>query len=244
MKNGENNSGNNLNVNIPQLLATKYPQWIFQCPQILQLNEDLEPIKTWNNKKEIADYFNKKIQGVDLALRKCVRFQGFYWVIKILYEEEGLRPLLTEKRNTAIYAYNPPEDILQRYYDYEEFTQADFRKEGLKEQFQFIGRFRNSVAAGDFLDLSVTNIRRVAKNELIFHKDYFFSFTPLMPIHKLVADIFELNGKNSRNQLKEDKKVKLYNDIKEFKETYTEEGRVVGNAEKKLYKIINENFKE
>lgn len=242
MKGNENNSGNNLDVNIPKLLASKYPTWMFQYPQILQLDENFEPVKVWNNKKEIAEYFNKKIQGVDLALRNCCRFQGYYWVIKVLYEREGLRPLLTEKRNTPIYAYNPPEDILDRYYNYEEFKQEDFFKEGIKEQFQFIGRFKNSVAAGNFLDLSVTNIRRTAKGELLFHKDYFFSFTPLLHIHELVADIFELSAKNNTGKIKDDEKIKLINDIDFFKKEYTEEGRVVGNAEKRLYKTIIENY--
>ncbi len=54
MKSNENNSGNNLDVNIPKLLASKYPTWMFQYPQILQLDENFEPVKVWNNKKEIA----------------------------------------------------------------------------------------------------------------------------------------------------------------------------------------------
>ena len=153
-----------------------------------------------------------------------------------------MRPLLTEKRNTPIYAYNPPEELLDRYYNYEEFKQEDFFKEGIKEQFQFIGRFKNSVAAGNFLDLSVTNIRRTAKGELLFHKDYFFSFTPLLHIHELVADIFELSAKNNTGKIKDDEKIKLIRDIDSFKKEYTEEGRVVGNAEKKLYKTIIENY--
>lgn len=236
----KNKINNNLNVNINELLTKKYPTWMITNPEIYQLNEDLIPIKEWKNKKEIASWFNKQIQGVDLALRECVRFQGYYWTIKILYDKEGLRPLITDKRNEPIYCYNPSEDILKRYYNYEDFDHDYFRKDGIKEQFQFIGRFRNSVIASKFLDISVTNIRRTAKKEkgIIFHKDYYFSFEPLLEIHQIEADIIDLSKKSLTIDLKDEEKIKLLNSIDKFKKQYTEKGRYVGNIERQLYKTI------
>lgn len=241
MKKIESKQTNNLDVNIPDLLAQKYPHWMEDCPEILQLDEDLNPIREWKNKKDITVYFKKKVQGLDLALRKSCRFQGFFWIAKVLYENEGIRPIKTTKRNDAIYAYNPSEEMLTRYNNYEELDIKDFFKEGIRETFQFIGRFSNSVAISKILDLSITNIRRVAKcdPDIIFHKDYWFSFVPLMKIHQLEADIIELSHLNERGVLREDDKIKLINDIKEFKELYTEEGRAVGFIEKELWKVIN-----
>lgn len=232
---------NNMGINIPNYLAEKYPNWLVNFPEVYQLNEDLIPTKTWRNKKDIAKWFGKRIQGVDLALRKCVRFQGYYFVIKVLYDE-GLRPIKTPKRNDMIYAYDPSQDLLNRYYDYEEFHHEDFFKEGLRETFRFIGRFRNSVVCADYLDLSITNIRQVAKQtpNLLFHKDYYFSFVPIMPIHEIEADIIDLSAKNQDGTIKDEEKIKLLRLVKEFKDLYTEEGRVVGGIEKKLYKLICE----
>ena len=121
-------------------------------------------------KKEITIYTNKKVQGLDLALRKSCRFQGYFWIAKVLYEKEGIKPVKTIRRNDAIYAYNPSEEMLQKYYNYEDFDTKDFFKSGIAETFQFIGRFSNSVAISKILDLSITNIRRVAKcdPEIIF----------------------------------------------------------------------------
>ena len=231
---------NNLGVDIPKLLAEKYPNWMRDCPEILQLNEDLEPIREWKNKKEITLYTNKKVQGLDLALRKSCRFQGYFWIAKVLYENEGIRPVKTIKRNDPIYAYNPCDEMLQRYYNYEDLDIKDFFKPGIAETFQFIGRFSNSVAVSKTLDLSITNIRRVAKcdPDIIFHKDYWFSFVPLLKIHQLEADIIKLSHLNERGVLREDDKINLINYIKEFKELYTEEGRVVGFIEKELWSLI------
>ena len=97
------------------------------------------------------------------------------------------------------------------------------------------------------MDLSITNIRRVAKcdPDIIFHKDYWFSFVPLLKIHQLEADIIELSHLNERGVLREDDKLNLINYIKEFKELYTEEERVVGFIEKELWSLVqnmNLNF--
>lgn len=234
---------NNKDVNIPELLAQKYPNWMENYPEILQLDENLNPIRVWKDKKEIVNYFRKKVQGLDLALRKSCRFQGYFWIAKVLYENEGIRPIKTVKRNDAIYAYNPSEEMLEKYNNYEDIKIQDFFKEGIRETFQFIGRFINSVAISKVLDLSITNIRRVAKcdPDIIFHKDYWFSFVPLMKIHQLEADIIELSHLNEVGVLREDDKVLLLKYIQEFKESYTEEGRVVGFIEKKLYNILKEN---
>ena len=240
------NNENNLGVNIPNLLNQKYKNWGVLYPEILQLDENLEPIKVWNNKKDIAAYFGKKIQGVDLALRKCCRFRGYFWVIKILYEKEGLRPVKVDKRNTKIYAYNPPQNILDKYYNYEQLSQEDFTRDGVKETFQFIGRFKNSVAAGEFLDLSVTNIRRVAKKEILLHKDYFFSFEPLLDIHKVTAEIFDLSNKNNLGTIRDDEKDKLFKYIDNFKENHLKVKRVIGFAEEELFELLSkkEEIKE
>ena len=37
--------GNNLGIDIPKLLAEKYPNWIYNTPEILQLDENFEPVK-------------------------------------------------------------------------------------------------------------------------------------------------------------------------------------------------------
>lgn len=229
--------GNNLYINIPKLLTEKYPNWIYLHPQIYQLDEDFKIIKTWDNKKQIADHYKKKIQGVELAIRKSCRFKGFYWVIKILYDKEGLRPLLTEKRNTPIYTYDPPLEILDNYWN---FKISDFWADEWKNKFRFIGRFPNSVAASKFLDLSVTNIRRVSKEELILHKGYFFSFNPILEIHQLTADIVEYTTSNSKGLLKEGEEVKLFSCIERFKEIYSEEGRIVSSMEKKLWNLFKD----
>lgn len=236
----ENKKTNNLGINIPEYLDKHYPKWMENCPEILQLNENLEPIREWKNKKEIIVYYHKKIQGLDLALRKSCRFQGYFWVAKVLYENEGLRPIKTIKRNDAIYAYNTSEEMLKRYYNYEDINIQDFFKPGIRETFQFIGRFSNSVAISKVLDLSITNIRRVAKcdPDIIFHKDYWFSFIPLMRIHQLEADIIELSHYNERGVLREDDKINLMNYIKEFKELWTEEGRAIGFIEKELWEML------
>lgn len=232
---------NNLGINIPKLLEEKYPTWIKDYPEILQLDENFEPIREWKNKKEITLYTNKGVQGLDLALRKSCRFQGYFWIAKILYEKEGIRPLKTIKRNDAIYAYNPSDEMLQKYYNYEELNIKDFFKPGVAETFQFIGRFPNSVAISKTLDLSITNIRRVAKCDpnIIFHKDYWFSFVPLLKIHQLEADIIELSHLNERGVLREDDKVNLTNYIKELKELYTEENRAIGFIERELWDILS-----
>lgn len=234
---------NNKDVNIPDLLNQKYPNWMDNYPEILQLDENLNPIRVWKNKKEIINYFRKKVQGLDLALRKSCRFQGYFWIAKVLYENEGIRPIKTIKRNDAIYAYNPSDEMLERYNNYEEINTKDFFKEGIRETFQFIGRFTNSVAISKVLDLSITNIRRVAKcdPDIVFHKDYWFSFIPLMKIHQLEADIIELSHLNERGVLREDDKILLLKYIQEFKDSYTEEGRVIGFIEKQLYNILKEN---
>lgn len=232
---------NNLGINIPKLLEEKYPTWIKDYPEILQLDENFEPIREWKNKKEITLYTNKGVQGLDLALRKSCRFQGYFWIAKILYKKEGIRPLKTIKRNDAIYAYNPSDEMLQKYYNYEELNIKDFFKPGVAETFQFIGRFPNSVAISKTLDLSITNIRRVAKCDpnIIFHKDYWFSFVPLLKIHQLEADIIELSHLNERGVLREDDKVNLTNYIKELKELYTEENRAIGFIERELWDILS-----
>ena len=49
-----------------------------------------------------------------LALRKSCRFQGYFWIAKVLYEKEGIKPVKTIRRNDAIYAYNPSEEMLQK----------------------------------------------------------------------------------------------------------------------------------
>ena len=38
---------NNLGIDIPRLLEEKYPNWMNDYPEILQLDEDLEPIREW-----------------------------------------------------------------------------------------------------------------------------------------------------------------------------------------------------
>ena len=43
---------------------------------------------------------------------------------------------------------------------------------------------------------------------------------------------------NERGVLREDDKINLINYIKEFKELYTEEGRIVGFIEKELWSLI------
>lgn len=237
---------NNLGIDIPKLLSEKYPRWMENTPEILQLDENLNPIREWKNKKEITIYFKKKVQGLDLALRKSCRFQGFFWIAKILYENEGIRPIKTIKRNDAIYAYNPSEEMIEKYNNYEDLDINDFFKEGIRETFQFIGRFTNSVAVSKALDLSITNIRRVAKcdPDIVFHKDYWFSFVPLMKIHQLEADIIELSHLNERGVLREDDKIQLINYIKEFKELYTEKGRAVGFIEKELWNVLNKKNRD
>lgn len=235
---------NNLGVNIPELLDKKYPRWMENYPEILQLDEDLIPIREWKNKKEIITYFDKKVQGLDLALRNSCRFQGFFWIAKVLYEREGIRPIRTIKRNDAIYAYNPCDEMLRRYNNYEELNREDFFKEGVRETFQFIGRFSNSVAISKVLDLSITNIRRVAKcdPDIIFHKDYWFSFVPLLKIHQLEADIIELSCLNERGVLHTSDKEKLISYIKEFKTLYeeTKESREIGFIEVKLWDMFKD----
>ena len=238
----KSNNGNNLDINIPDFLNKKYPNWIVDCPQIYQLNENLEPIQIWNNKKEVAEYFHKRIQGLDLALRKGCRFQGFFWVIGVLFEKEGLRPLLTEKRNEPIYAYNPSKELLEKYYNREHLTYEMFKLNGYKEQFQLIRRFKNSVEAGKYLDLSITNIRRVAKKEILFHKDYFFSFTPLKHIHEVIENLFyyynEINFYH--RDLREQDKLQAKSLIEEFKVIYSE-NRFLGNRDKKMKELIDNN---
>ena len=229
----QDNYNNNMGIYIPGYMERHYVNWSINYPEICQLDEEFNVIKVWNNKREIAEYYNKKIQGVDLAIRNSCRFQGYYFVIKVLYDI-GLRPILKEKRNTAIYAYNPSEDLLERVYKGEQFTAEDFFQDELKNSFQFIARYRNSVAAGNALDLSVTNIRRVSKCELLFHKEYFFTFYPILRIHEVVADIVDLLNKKKNNLIKSDELLTLETSIKEFKEIYTEENRVVGNVELKI----------
>jgi len=229
--------GNNLGLSIPKLLESKYPNWIYLTPEIVQLDEDFNILKIWNTKREIADFYRKKIQGVELAIRNSCRFQGFYWVIKVLYEKEGLRPSLTEKRNTQIYTYDPPIEILENYWN---FKISDFWKDEWKSKFRFIGRFSNSVSASHSLDLSVTNIRRCAKEEegIILHKGYFFSFNPILEIHQLTADIVEYTTSNSKGLLKEEEEIKLYSCIERFKEVYSEEeDRVISSIEKKIWNL-------
>lgn len=232
------NCGNNLNINIPNLLAEKYPSWINNCPEIYQLNEELEPIKEWSNKKEIANFYGKPIQGVDLAIRKCCRFQGYYFVIKVLYEQEGLKPLLIAKRNQNIYAYNPPQEILDAYYDGKILSQDYFRKEGIKEKFQFIGYFKNSVSVSKYLDISITNIRQCVKGQLLLHKEYFFSFSPLLKIHEVIAIILYLSKKNYLNSLE---KSQLVENIQLFKKLYEiNTDRIINSTEEELLKEVYE----
>ena len=61
---------------------------MFQYPQILQLDENFEPVKIWNNKKEIAEYFNKKIQGADLVLEIVVDFKVIIGLLKFFMKEK------------------------------------------------------------------------------------------------------------------------------------------------------------
>ena len=68
-----NNYENNLGVNVTELLTKKYINWIYNYPEILQLDEDFNVIKVWSNKKDIASHFRKKIQGVELAIRKTLQ---------------------------------------------------------------------------------------------------------------------------------------------------------------------------
>lgn len=235
----QQNYNNSWGIYIPKYMEENFINWGINYPEIVQLDEDFNVIKIWNNKREIAEYYNKRIQGVDLAIRNSCRFQGFYFVIKVLYDR-GLRPVLKEKRNTCIYAYNPPDFILKRIYEGELFTAEDFFNDEYRDFFQFIARYKNSVAAGNHLDLSVTNIRRVSKCELLLHKEYFFSFKPILHIHEVVADIVDLSLKKKEKLIKEDELIKLDSVIKEFKEIYSEEGRVVGNLERKVYKALME----
>lgn len=237
----QNNYNNNLGIYIPSYMEKHYINWSINYPEICQLDEDFNVIKIWNNKRNIAEYYGKRIQGVDLAIRNSCRFQGYYFVIKVLYDI-GLRPVLKEKRNTAIYAYNPSDFILESYEKGEQFTAEDFFKDEYQNQFQFIKRYKNSVAAGSSLDLSVTNIRRVSKCELLFHKEYFFTFKPILRIHEVVADIDDLYSKvKSKITLKSDEYEKLISSIEEFKKIYSEEYRYVGLIEKRIKKLIDEN---
>lgn len=234
---------NNLNVNIPKLLSEKYPRWMEDFPEIYQLNEDLIPIKEWKSKKEIISYYGTRVQGLDLALRNSCRFKGYYWIAKILYDVEGIRPVKTIKRNNAIYAYNPCEEMLKKYYNYEDLDRNSFFKEGIRETFQFIGRFSNSIRISEILDVSITNIRRVAKCDpnIIFHKDYYFSFVPLMRIHEVEAEIIELSSFNNRGVLSDSEKKQLFDYIEEFKSLYFKEKRVLGFLEQELWELINSN---
>ena len=233
-----NDYNNNFGWYIPKVMQEEYVNWMINNPEIVQLDENLNVIKVWPNKLEIAKYFNSRIQGVDLALRNSCRFKGYHFVIKVLYDR-GLRPIVKEKRNTAIYAYNPPQEIFKRIFQGEKFVVEDFYKEPWNTQFQLITRYKNSVAAGNALDLSVTNIRRVAKNDnILFHKEYFFSFDPILPIHKVVADICDLLEKQKQKIIKEDEEDFLNKQIEIFKKTYTEEGRVIGYVEKSIRDIL------
>lgn len=233
---------NSFDINIPEYLNSHYPKWTDKNPEICQLGEDLNCIKVWKNKQEITKFFGARVQGLDLALRNSCRFKGFFWVVKVLYDE-GLRPEPTAKRNDKIYAYNPSKELLERYNNYEFIDPNSFYKEGVRETFQFIGRFKNSVAVSMALDLSITNIRRVAKKDpdIIFHKDYFFSFEPLLRINKVVAEIIDLSSYNERGVLDEKEKELLYDYIKEFKETYFETKREIGFVEEQLYKILTKD---
>ena len=235
---------NNLGINIPIFLQQNYSDWLIKYPEIYQLDENFNILKEWSCKKEILIFYNSRPQGLDLALRKLCRFKGFFFCWKVLFEKENLRPILSEKRNEAVYAYNPSDELLKRYYNYESFSHKDFYESGLREQFQFITRFKNSVICGSTLDLSITNIRRCAKHEptVIFHKDYFFSFTPLLKIHKLTADILELSEKNNKGIIKEEEKFNLIQDIIEFKIKYkdSENNREIGFKEKQLWDLLRD----
>lgn len=227
-------------VKIPELLAEKYPNWGDRFPEILQIDEDMNIIKVWRNKKEIVEFYHKKIQGLDLALRKRCRFIGYFWIIKILYEKEGIRPIITEKRNSPIYAYDPPEYICENCNDYKI---SDFYSEEHKSKFRFIGRFNNSVIVGEHLDLSVTNIRRVAKGEIPLHKGYFFSFIPIYDIHKISSDILELLEKKDRFGISEEEIVKLNDLIVDFKQEFDKyrdsKDSIISDIDKKVAKMIN-----
>lgn len=227
-------------TNIPKLLAEKYPYWGERFPEILQIDEDMNIIKIWKNKKEIIEFYHKKIQGLDLALRKRCRFIGFFWIIKVLYEKEGIRPIITEKRNSPIYAYDPPEYICENYNDYKI---SDFYSEEHKSKFRFIGRFNNSVIVGEHLDLSVTNIRRVAKGEIPLHKGYFFSFIPIYNIHKLSSDILELIEKRDRFGISEEE-INRFNSLivdfkKEFEKYKYDKNNIISDLDRKVAKMIN-----
>lgn len=234
------NKTNSFDINIPEYLKNNYPNWMETCPKICQLGEDLNCLKVWNNKQEIIHFFNARVQGLDLALRNSCRFKGYFWVAKVLYDE-GLRPEPTTRRNDKIYAYNPSEALLEKYNNYEPINTEDFYKEGIRENFQFIGRFNNSVAVSKALDLSITNIRRVAKKDpdIIFHKDYFFSFEPLLKINKIVADIIELSSYNERGVLDDKGKENLCSYIEYFKKNHLIIKRNIGFVEEQLYKILN-----
>lgn len=238
----KNKTGNNLGIDIPKYLSSHYKNWQKECPQILQLDNDLNVVREWPNKKAILNYFQTShIQAIDLSIRKSVRYCGYFFVIKALYDI-GLRPIVTARRNEQIYAYNPSPNILTRYYDYEELTLEDFYKPEEKSQFEFIMRYNSSVETARDLDLSVTNIRSVAKQQnILLHKDYFFSFEPLMHIHYYVAEIYYYSKRAENYMLHQDELEHFEECVKKYKEeNLLEENqkRRKGNLENKLEKII------
>lgn len=230
----QNKTGNNLDLDVAKYLNEHFKDWTKEIPQIYELDENLNPIKLWPNKLAIKEHYRIKfIQAVDISVRNSVRVTGRYFCIKYLYDKLGLRPTITKKRNEIIYAYNPNKETLDKFNNNEKLFAIDFFKEGIREKFELIGRFPNSVSCANYLDLSITNIRGVAKRKMLFHKDYFFSFKPLLSIHKVESDIFDLSRKSEDFSLS-NIEVKLLEDSLEiFKEDINIE-RIRGYAEEKL----------
>jgi hypothetical protein len=144
---------------------------------ILQINDNFEIVAHWETTQKIAINLlpNKvlKYQAFDQAIKKGFRSCGFYWMHKEDWDK-GKRPNVEKSvRNIEVYAYKVNKELKKSEYN-DPTIEVDIK------DLDFVGKFKNTVYCGIYLEISVSNIRCVlCKLNKRLHKGYFFSYSPL-----------------------------------------------------------------
>jgi hypothetical protein len=145
---------------------------------ILQLDEYGNIIKAWTSSQQIAQELDPNrvlnYQAFDQALKKGYKSHGSFWMFKADYEA-GERPnIVRQIRNVIVFAYKLKKELRRHQYN-DETVEIN-----LFEDCEFVGKFKNAVHCGVFLDVSISNIRCVLKrNNKRIHRGFFFSYFPL-----------------------------------------------------------------
>lgn len=136
-----------------------------QIRTVLQINDQLEIIRTFKSVLEASTYLKKRRENIDWALKNGYRAYEYFWFWEDEWNDNWRPDLSLKRRHRRLYAYKVIGD----------------------KKYEFIGRYKNSKIAATDLQISPTNVRYVALGEKENVKGYFFSETPVNPNDEEIA---------------------------------------------------------